>query len=133
MSLTHQLIGILCIYFYVVSAEELTDHNVCLTARNLFAEMNVEFERCTIQHVISHDFCMECLVSYVKQIRAYEALSTTRDKSATNENKLCGDEVNEADHFGIFPNHFARSQDIWNRAWCTSEFKTFKFDFNDNH
>lgn len=133
MSLSHQLFGILCVYFYVVSAEELTDHNVCLVARNLFAEMNAEFERCILQHVISHDFCEECLTLYVAQHRAYTVLSTTRDTSTTNANKLCGDEVNEADHFAIYPNHFARSQDIWNRARCTSELKTFEFDLNDNH
>lgn len=116
-----QVLALLCICFCVDAADELTDGKVCVTAQNKFTEKNTEFERCTMQHILTENFCMECISLYVEQYRAYDALMNTRDPSPSNQNKLCGTEVIERDHFDLLRTHFARSKDIWNRARCTSE------------
>lgn len=127
MSRSSQIFVILCICFYVGAAEDLIGGNgVCVTAVKKFAEKNVEFERCTMMKAVADIFCMDCIVLYAEQFQAYDELQNARDKSAKNENTLCGQEVAEEDHFDILSTHFISSKNIWNRARCSSEWANDK-------
>lgn len=122
MSRSTEIFVILCLCFYVGVAEDLIGGNsVCVTATKKFAEKNVEFERCTMMSAVADNFCVKCLVLYVEQFQAHDELQNARDKSANNENELCGNEVAAQDHFDILRTHFISSKNLWNKARCTRE------------
>lgn len=125
MTRSNEILVILCFCFYVGAAEELSaGSSVCVTAQKKFAEHNVEFERCTMMNAVADNFCVKCIVLYVEQFQAYDELQNARGKSAKNDDKLCGQEVAEEDHFDILRTHFTRTKSLWNTARCTSEWQT---------
>lgn len=120
MSLADQFFFVLCFILHAGATEVLSDVDSCVAPRILFTGKNVDFERCAMQHAISDNFCSNCIVPYVEQYQAYDQLLTTQYITSRNENKSCGDLLNEEDRLNILRTQYTRSRDLWRSGRCSS-------------
>lgn len=100
----------------------------CTTAKNVYANFNVQFQHCAIEYAEPVHFCEKCVPRYIETVAAWQQLA-----HAELNNRSCMDAYVDRDRLNLLLTVHGKSQELWEAAACESEWQYWLIPTNLDH